>query len=163
MAWLRTQPWADAKHIVAAGWSHGGWTALDAMALTPGDDAAGSTKLDGLADEPLAGLVGAFVVYPFVGPGSLARTRGLRVDVQTKALVGTHDVIVGGRIVGRTLEKMKTPGAKVDVTVLENATHAFDELEAKDIRVRYDPEITARAQALYSDYLKAAAKRASPL
>jgi hypothetical protein len=116
------------------------------MALAPGDDAAGSTKLHGLADEPLAGLV---------GPGSLARKRGPRV--------GTHDVIVGGRIVGRTLDKMKTPGAKVYVTVMENATHAFDELEAREIRVRYDPEITARAQAMYIDYLKAAAKRHSSL
>lgn len=163
MAWLRTQDWADASRVVAAGWSHGGWTALDAMALKPGDDAALSTKLDDLPDEPLAGLVGAFVIYPFVGPGSLARTRGLRVGVPTQALVGTHDAIVGGRVVGRTLEKMKTPGAKVDVVVLEGATHAFDEIEAKDIRVRYDPELTAQAHGRYGAFLTAAATWTSPI
>jgi dienelactone hydrolase len=159
LQWLRGQPWVDASHLVVAGWSHGGWTALDGMSMAAGEEAAEMTKLDDLPAEPLAGLVGAFVVYPFVGPGALARSRGLRVDVNTLALVGTHDVIVGGRSVGRTLERMPTPGAKVQVVVLEGATHAFDEPDAKDIRVRHDPELTARAQALYSDYLTAAAKR----
>ena len=29
--------------------------------------------------------------------------------------------------------------------MLEGATHAFDEPKAKDLRVRYDPELTANA------------------
>jgi len=161
MQWARGQSWADPNRIAVAGWSHGGWTALDAMSLKPGAEAASATRLNGLAEEPLAGLSGAFLVYPYVGPGSIARTRGVRIDVPMKALVGTSDVIVGSQGLARTLEKMPTPKTPVDVTILQGATHAFDEKDAKDLRVRYDPELTAQAHGMYRDWLKALAESPS--
>jgi len=157
MEWARAQSWADPSYIAVAGWSHGGWTALDAMSLRVGVEMAGATRLDGLGDDPLKGLVGAFLVYPYVGPGSTAWLRGIGADVPVKALVGTADVVVGGASLARTLQKMKTPKTPVDVTLLQDATHAFDEVEAKDLRVRYDPELTSRAQDMYRDWLKALA------
>lgn len=159
MEWVRRQKWADASRIVVAGWSHGGWTALDAMALQPGEDAARTTRLSGLPAEPLRGLVGAFLVYPFAGPGALAPSRGLRVDVAPLALVGGADVIVGGRSLARTLERMKTPGDPVKIVMLDGATHAFDEREARDLRTRHDPALTLRAHELLKDYLRAAMAR----
>src|SRR5882672_5137603 len=48
MEWVRGQGWADASRIAVAGWSHGGWTALDGMCLTPGAEMASATRLDGL-------------------------------------------------------------------------------------------------------------------
>jgi dienelactone hydrolase len=163
MEWVRHQSWADSKRIVAAGWSHGGWTVLDGLCMTPGAEMANATHLSGIPAEPLEGLVGAFLVYPFAGPGSLARSRGLRVDVSPQALVGTRDVIVGGRGLARTLSKMPMPGKPMDVVILEGATHAFDEPDARDPRTHYDPEITARAQQMYRDYLVGAAKRTSAI
>jgi dienelactone hydrolase len=160
MEWVRGQGWADSSRIVAAGWSHGGWTTLDAMSLTPGADMANSTRLDGLAEDPLNGLVGAFVVYPYCGIGCVAAERGTRVDVPVKALVGTADVIVGNTGLAKTLQKMKTPKSAIDVTMLEGATHAFDEPKARDLRVKYDPTLTEEAHGLYSDFLKGLA--ASP-
>lgn len=161
MEWVRAQTWADASRIVVAGWSHGGWTALDAMAMHVGAEAQRLTGLEGLPDEPLAGLVGAFLIYPFASPPSLARLRGLRVDVAPLAIVGGSDVIVGGRRLGRALQRMKTPGAPIDVVLFGKATHAFDELEAKDLRVRYDAGLTKRAQGLLVDYLRRVASRAA--
>jgi dienelactone hydrolase len=163
MEWVRRQSWADPRRIVAAGWSHGGWTVLDGLCMTPGAEMANATHLSGIPDEPLEGLVGAFLVYPFAGPGSLARSRGLRVDASPQALVGTRDVIVGGRGLARTLAKMPMPGKPMDVTILEGATHAFDEPDTHDLRTRYDPAITARAMKMYRDYLLAAAKRVSAI
>lgn len=154
MEWVRGQDWADARRMVVAGWSHGGWTALDAMAMAPGAEAERLTGLTGLADEPLAGLAGAFLVYPFASPPSLARMRGLRVDVAPLALVGGHDVIVGGRGLAGVLRRMRTPGEAIGVVLLEKATHAFDEVDAKDLRVRYDAGLTRRAEQLLTDYLR---------
>lgn len=159
MEWVREQAWADASQIVVAGWSHGGWTALDAMAMEPGAEAQRLTGLTGLPEEPLAGLAGAFLVYPYASPPSLARLRGLRVEAAPFAIVGGSDVIVGGRGLGRALQRMKTPGEAIDVVVFEKATHAFDELEAKDLRVRYDAGLTKRAQGLLVDYLRRVANR----
>lgn len=161
MEWVRRQDWADASRIVVAGWSHGGWTVLDALCMAPGQEMADATRLSGLPDEPLKGLVGAFVVYPFAGPSALARNRGLRVDASPMALVGTRDVIVGGRGLARVLGRMPMPGKPMDVVILEGATHAFDERGARDLRVKYDPELTRRAQGMYGDYLVEAAKRTS--
>jgi dienelactone hydrolase len=131
--------------------------------MAPGAEMANATHLSGLPAEPLEGLVGAFLVYPFAGPGSLARSRGLRVDVSPQALVGTRDVIVGGRGLARTLGKMPMPGKPMDVVILEGATHAFDEPDTHDLRTRYDPEITARARKMYRDYLVKAARRISSI
>lgn len=155
MEWARRQSWADPKMLVLAGWSHGGWTALDAMAMQPGKEMEDATGLTGYTKEPLAGLSGAFLVYPFAGPGSIARMKGLRVDVSPLAIVGTHDMIVGGRSLARTLENMPTPGEPIEVHLFEGATHAFDEIEARDFRVTYDPDVTAHSQDIYKEYLTA--------
>ncbi|MDP3739015.1 MAG: dienelactone hydrolase family protein [Hyphomonadaceae bacterium] len=154
MEWVRQQNWADHDRIVAAGWSHGGWTVLDAMALAPGAEMESATRLTGLPEEPLKGLVGAFVIYPFTGPGALAPSRGVRVDVPIKALVGTADVVVGNTSVERALARMKMPTAPVEIVMMQGATHAFDEIEAQDMRVRYDPVLTEQAQQMYAGFLK---------
>lgn len=161
LEWTRTQGWADPSRIAAAGWSHGGWTVLDAMALQPGAEAEKVTRLSGLRDEPLEGLVGAFILYPWQGFGALAPSRGLRFDAPVQAIVGTGDSVVGGRYVARTLSAMKTPRLPINVEVFDGATHAFDEIEAQDWRVKYSPELTARAHGMYTDFLRGLGK-ASP-
>lgn len=163
MEWIRQQPFADPNRIALAGWSHGGWTVLDAMSMTPGKEMRNATRLEGLPDEPLAGLVGAFIIYPYQGPGALAPSNGLRVDAPVKAIVGTADTVVFGNYVIKTLGRMKTPSQPIDVTPFEGATHAFDEIEAQDWRVRYDPVLTERAHRMYGEFLSEAATRKSSI
>ena len=155
--WARRQSWADPTRIVVAGWSHGAWTVLDAMALQPGADAQKETRLTGIPDEPLAGVVGGFLLYPWQGFGALAPHRGLRWDVPIQAIVGSADTVVGGKGVARTLGAMKTPRAPITVDLFEGATHAFDEQEVKDARMRYDPALTERAHGMYAAFLKSLA------
>lgn len=156
MAWLRAQPWADAQKVVAIGWSHGGWAILDALALAPGVETEAATKLDGLPETPLDGLVGAFLLYPYLGLGSVARETGLLYDVRPMAIVGGRDVIVGGRSLERALGRVATPGAPIQVVRFDDATHAFDDPDARDLRVRYSAELTERARLLLLDYLRLA-------
>jgi dienelactone hydrolase len=157
--WVRRQPWADSRRLAAAGWSHGGWTALDAMALAPGAEMRRATRLVDLPDEPLAGLVGAFLVYPYVGPGCLAVRSGLRCPAAVMALVGGADVVVGGGFSRRRLERLRTDGPPPAVEWLAAATHAFDEPEARDMRVRHDPELTRAAMELYRGFLTSISAR----
>lgn len=153
LEWVRGQTWANPTRIAVAGWSHGAWTALDAMALQPGAEAEKVTRLAGLREEPLDGVIGAFLLYPWQGWGALAPVRGLRYDVPIQAIVGSADSVVGGKGVARTLASMKTPRAPISVEVFEGATHAFDEIEAQDWRVRYSPELTERAHEMYARFL----------
>jgi dienelactone hydrolase len=116
MEWVRGQGWAHPRRIAIAGWSHGGWTAMDAMALRPGVEAMRETHLADLPSEPLAALVGDFLVYPYSGVGSLSAGRGLRADVPVRAIVGTRDTVVGGRSTARRLAKVSKPGSPLCVT-----------------------------------------------
>ena len=131
------------------------------MSLTPARQIETATRLYGLPEEPLAGLAGAFVIYPYQGIGALAPVNGLRVNVPVQAIVGTSDSVVGGKSLIRVLNRMRTPSASIDVAVFEGATHAFDEIEAQDWRVRYDPALTERAHRMYANFLNAAAAKSS--
>lgn len=157
LEWVRRQPWADASRLVAAGWSHGGWTVVEAMALRP-EQRARTTKLEGLPEAPLAGLAGAFLVYPYLGVAALAPRQGLRHRAPIQAIVGGRDVTVGSSVPLRALNALRAKGAEVEVELFETATHDFDEpcveggLRAPGSR--YDHAAALRAQHLYRDFLK---------
>lgn len=154
LEWVRRQPWADPARIVVAGWSHGGWTALDALVLRPHKETFEATGMLGIPDEPLAGVVGAFLVYPYCGTVCLARTRPFRVKPRTVAVLAGADRVVGVSVPRAALERQAEAGAPLTIALLDGATHAFDEPEARDLRSRYDPDHTARAHALLRELLR---------
>ena len=69
--YLRQQPWADSERIILAGWSHGGWAVMDAMAFY--SDNAAPYNLAGSGDG-LAGVSGIVLVYPYCGFGTAVRS-----------------------------------------------------------------------------------------
>ncbi len=146
-AWVRRQPWADPSRIVAAGWSHGGWTVMDALALRS-NDIEEATGLTDAPAEPLEGLAGAFLVYPYCGMVSLSDRRGWRFAPPTTAIVAGRDRIVGTQHPIAVMDRLNAGGAAIDVRLFPEATHSFDEPEAADLRVRFSPERAAEARAL---------------
>ncbi|MDX2275001.1 MAG: hypothetical protein NW206_06075, partial [Hyphomonadaceae bacterium] len=78
---------------------------------------------DGLPDEPLDGVVGAFLVYPYCGYGCVARRKGLRFDARPVALLGSQDLIVGTDGLRRTRADLTAP-TPIDIEWLEGATQA---------------------------------------
>ncbi|HRE42704.1 MAG TPA: prolyl oligopeptidase family serine peptidase [Terricaulis sp.] len=142
MAWARRQAWADATRFAAIGWSHGGWTILDALSLRSGAEMARATGLEGLADEPLEGLAATMVVYPYTGVGSLVGRRPWRITPRSIAIVAENDYIVGDA--RRALEHQRGRGAPLEIDIFEGATHAFEDAQARDLRVRFHPAHTAR-------------------
>lgn len=143
MAWTRSQPWADRDRIAAVGWSHGAWTILDALSLRAGAEMERRTGLQGLAEEPLEGLAGALAVYPYTGFGSYVGRRAWRMTPKNAAAIFVqHDFIVGET---RTaLEKQRAHGSAFDIHYFEGVTHAFEDAQAADVRVRFNADATAR-------------------
>jgi dienelactone hydrolase len=160
MHWARTQDWIDPDRIVAAGWSHGAWTIMDALALRPGAEMARATHIVDLPQEPLAGLSGAFLVYPYAGVGSFGGRRDWRLAPRTTAIVCGRDHIVGTDTPRAALERQRARGASIDVAFFPDATHAFEDPLATDPRVRFDPAATAREHALLRDLIAAVSARA---
>jgi dienelactone hydrolase len=151
LEWARRQDWVDQSRLYAAGWSHGGWAILDGLCL--GDKIERYTGLHDAPVAPFAGLAGAFIVYPYGGVGSLTHLRPATSKPTISAIVCGNDKIVGSRGPLRVFERLKTQGLNVSVALFENGTHAFDEPDARDLRVRSDPALVARAHALYTSFL----------
>ena len=138
--WLETQAWVDPARIAAAGWSHGGWTIMDALALA-GDDPA-----PGRAVERLAAVL---LVYPYCGPPALSRTRGWgRLSPAVTAVICGRDSVVGRRAPLKALERLQADGLRVATHLFEDATHSFDDDAASDPRTRYRPDLEARTAEL---------------
>ena len=148
MEWVREQSWADHQRIYAAGWSHGGWTIIDALSLRSGPEMRRATGLTDLSDEPLAGLAGCFLAYPYAGRASFAGRRAWRFAPRTTAIIGGRDYIVGTATPRAALERLRQQGVPIDIEVFADATHAFDVPEAMDVRVRYNAADTQRSEDL---------------
>lgn len=146
IAWARQQTWADPDRIGAIGWSHGGWTIMDALALRSGAEMRRATGLQNLTDEPLEGLAATMIVYPYTGVGSYTGHRDWRLAPISTAIIAERDYIVGST--RGALERQRARGAPMDIILFENATHAFEDQHAADLRVRYDPAATAREYGL---------------
>lgn len=154
-SWARRQDFIDPERIAVAGWSHGGWTILDALALRPGTEMERATGLGGLPDEPLAGVAATFIVYPYAGVASLAGKRDWRVAPRSVAIVAGRDHIVGVDVPRRALHAQRLRGAPIEIHAFETCTHAFEDAEAEDIRIRFDAGATAHEHHLLRELIAA--------
>lgn len=152
-AWAKAQDWIDPNRIIVLGWSHGGWTIMDALALRSGGEMQRFTGLTGLADEPLEGIAGALIVYPYTGIGTYVGRRDWRLSPPSIAIVAQYDYIVGSTYAA--LERQRVRGAPLEIQVFENTTHAFEDPSAEDPRVRYNPAAVAREQAMLREMIEA--------
>ena len=153
--WLKGQAWADADRVMAAGWSHGGWTIMDAFAQ--GDGAARMTGLVDADPAQLKAVKGVFLVYPYASFPSLTSARGWPVArPKVFAVLGGKDQVVGTAGPLKALNRLKADGLIVDILTFPDATHAFDDDDANDPRTRYRADLRATAGAYYVQALKAA-------
>lgn len=153
IAYARAQPWADPDRIGVIGWSHGGWTIMDALALRSGEEMRRATGLENLNNEPLAGLAATMIVYPYTGVGTYTGQRDWRISPRSTAIIAQRDYIVGSS--RAALERQRARGAPMEILIFENATHAFEDNEAEDPRVRYNPAATARERDLLREMIGA--------
>ena len=153
--WLKSQPWADASRVMAAGWSHGGWTIMDGFAQ--GDGAARMTGLSDADPALLKTVKGAFLVYPYASFPSLTSARGWQGQrPKVFAVLGGKDQVVGTGGPMKALNRLKADGLQVDVLTFPDATHAFDDDDANDPRTRYRPDLRTTAEDYYVRALRSA-------
>jgi dienelactone hydrolase len=153
--WARRQPWVDPQRIAFAGWSHGAWTIMDALALGP--NAPRATRLADLPDDPLEGLAGVVLVYTYAGYPSLTTRRGWAATrPQVSALVCGKDQVVGHRLPQRAYDRLAADGVPIERLVFADATHAFDDTAPNDPRSVHRPDLYEEAKAWYAERLRRA-------
>ena len=155
LAWLEGQDWADDARVFLAGWSHGGWTIMDAYAL--GERTA---PLTGITDAEPARLRrsvrGALLVYPYAGYPALTTRRGWGAEPPPVwSVIAGKDQVVGWKLPKAALDRLSRDGLTVDELFLPDATHAFDDDHANDPRARYRPDLFQEVQAYFTRALEA--------
>jgi dienelactone hydrolase len=141
--WAREQPWADQSRIAAAGWSHGAWAVMEALAGAP-PHARGAAP-------PLRAAVH---VYPYCGPPSRTLSHGWGDHrPRVYGVIGGRDVVVGRRLPERAFRRLRTDGLSVRTLFLEEAAHCFDEEAPGAPRSRFRSDLAEIARAFYVDAL----------
>jgi dienelactone hydrolase len=152
--WARAQDWIDPGRIAFAGWSHGSWAIMDALALGPS-----ATRVTGLTDlpvDPLEGLAAVVLVYPYSAfPARTIANGWPGAKPRVSAVLGGKDQVVGTRYPPRALERLERDGVPVERLLFPDATHAFEDQAANDPRAKYRPDLFDEAKTWYGAQLKA--------
>lgn len=140
--WIAAQPWADAGRVAAAGWSHGGWSVMEALAAD--DDHPG-----------VAALKLAVLVYPYAGPLARTTSQGWgRNRPKVLACLGGRDRVVGRLAPRRALSRLQADGLDVELLEFEDAGHCFDDEAGHPPGVAYRPDLAARLRERYAAALR---------
>lgn len=141
LEWIADQPWADTDNMAAAGWSHGGWSIMEALAADDGHRGVAALKL-------------AVLFYPYAGP--LARTANVGWGANRPSVLAClagRDAVVGRLAPRRAIARLQADGLDVNLMELAEATHCFDDDQASDPRTIYRADLAALARARYAEAL----------
>ncbi len=150
---VRADPQLDSDRIVLAGWSHGGWTVLDAFAL----DAAGQAPdgLDQAPENPFDGVRGVFLVYPYLSGPALSRRRSFSPPAPVEAVLVEQDAMASDADAAEVFARLKQHGAAISWSTLGGVTHGFDEPDHHpQSKLRYDDMATQRVRSEFVEFLR---------
>lgn len=114
----------DAGRLAFAGWSHGGWAVMDLMTMPL--SRPGKAGLADPSPEPLRGLRGVFLAYPYGGFGALSRHRPWVRAPEVRGVLCLRDHVTSPRDTRRVFEAPLRAGAAVTLDEV-HATHSYDE------------------------------------
>jgi dienelactone hydrolase len=147
----------DPDRIVLLGASHGGWAIMELLALEqawqlPPNLTALPEAIS--IENPLEGIVGQVLLYPYCSLGNRARDEGWRHPAPTLFILSADDAIAPARDCLKVAENLEDRGLPVETATLEGVTHGFDQQERSELSaLEYDAEATAEAEALVVDFL----------
>lgn len=153
---IRSDPRFDPERIAVAGWSHGGWAIMEALAFDYRD--AWPPTLRPTDGDVLAGLSGAFLVYPYCGWPSRTADHGWPNPVPALFVLAEGDAVTPTGDCIEMADSITAMGGEASVQILAGAAHSFDEADTQPEsapKYVYDPVIEATSHALFRDFVRA--------
>lgn len=150
--YVRKLDWVAPGRIALAGWSHGGWSIMDLLAMDLEDHRPHNLKT--IPEQKLAGVAAVHLTYPW--SGSIARTprSGWTIAPPTRVVLAENDVVAPDKGNRRAIVKMREGGVPVEVVTIPGVTHGFDEeFQEPGSLLRFDPEAAASAKTAYGAWL----------
>lgn len=158
----RRMPFVDPGRLVLIGASHGAWAIMDLLALDPPRRLPfnlSGLRSDAPAD-PLAGVAGAILLYPYCGAAARARPDGWHRPLPVLFLLVDDDAIADSAPCAAIAETMAARGQPVRAVSFPGVTHGFDqEAKAAFSTLRFDAAATAEALRLGAGFLDEIARR----
>lgn len=135
----------DGERLTLIGWSHGGWTILDALGFEAQE--AAIPALDNRTAR-LTGVERAIIFYPWCGWPSRTDREGLDTDRPLSIILAGNDLVARKAPCRELAATAMAEDQPVDIETWDGLTHAFDEPNAPafDPRMRYDAEAAERAR-----------------
>jgi dienelactone hydrolase len=150
--WARQQNWVDSGRLGVAGWSHGAWSIMDALAL--GQTCGTHAQLKDLPDDPFEGLKTAFLVYPWCGIGAQTLSRGWSKLIPTAFILAQDDSLAGITLPLKAAARLSKAGCQVETHIYPGATHSFDEETSVNPTFRFNPEHARDAHVRFADWME---------
>ncbi|WP_333592036.1 dienelactone hydrolase family protein [Brevundimonas sp.] len=147
---LSERPDVDASRLALAGWSHGGWSIMEAMSLDP--HASGAAGLRDAQACGLSGVKAVWLAYAYVGFAAINRMRAWRHCPKVLAVTARRDHLTTVRNAEQVNAMIRGCGAEVETWIAEG-THSFDEpMNAPPMR--YDDALAAEALRRFAALLE---------
>ncbi len=143
----REHPAVDPGNIVVVAYSHGAWTALEALSL-------GESLPASLSDSPgnhLYGVQGLVAWYPYCGWG-VGFEEGWEPDIPILMLLAEKDTTTRPQPCGEIASLQASRGHRVRAITYPGVSHGFDRNE--DWVNFYDPVMARRALSEQTSFLK---------
>ena len=147
---LSQRPDVDADRLALAGWSHGGWSIMEAMSLDPHVPGAAGVRDAEACD--LSGVKAVWLAYAYVGFAAINRMRAWRHCPKVLAVTARRDHLTTVRNAEQVHAMIRDCGAQVE-TWIADGTHSFDEpMNAPPMR--YDEALASEAMRRFAALLE---------
>lgn len=155
VAFARRQTQVDADRLFLVGYSHGAWSALEALHY--------DERLPlGLLDSPgqhLQGVIGIVGWYPYCGFGTEFR-KGWDKDIPVLMLLAAADEIVSATQCKKLALAMTDAGLNASAQLYQGVSHGFD-IKLPWVR-QFDEQIAQRALRKQFDFMNALSQGETP-
>ncbi len=144
---LTRMPDVDASDVVLLGASHGAWTAMEFVRLAnTGQTPPGLTGWPEPSGDSLERISALVLLYPYCGRLNGAQPENWQGAPPMLMILSQHDQIVSTPACAARAEVLRTTGAEVQVEVIANANHGFDQAD-KALLSTLPLDAAQRAQA----------------